>query len=208
MPTSHFNQLSKVVEIIFRLRPTSILDIGIGCGKYGILAREYLDRPFEERRVQIDGIEGFAPYVKEGQRYYYDSIYIGNALDLLPGLGQYDLILIIDVLEHFTREDGLAILTLSRQKAKHVLISTPLDISVQGPAYGNEYETHRFQWTKRHLKAFGPVTFFRVYQSLFCVLGPDGGKIKRIMRWTNFKLWLRSFFPALYRAYVKVRYRR
>src|ERR1700675_2191381 len=101
MPTSHYAQIGKIVEMMFLLRPRSVLDIGIGYGKYGVLAREFLEfwleyKPYQERKIKIDGIEAFPEYVNAGHRYYYDEIYIGNALNIVSGLGQYDLILIID----------------------------------------------------------------------------------------------------------------
>jgi hypothetical protein len=42
MPTSHPHQLNQIVELIMLTDPHSLLDVGIGFGKYGVLAREYL----------------------------------------------------------------------------------------------------------------------------------------------------------------------
>ncbi len=208
MPTSHYTQISKIVEIIFRLRPQSVLDIGIGYGKYGMLAREFLElwlkyKPYEERKIRIDGVEAFPEYINAGHRHYYDEIFIGNALDKVPTLGQYDLILIIDVLEHFTEQDGLELVKQCQTKGKHILISTPLDIGDQGPVFGNEFERHRFQWKRKHSKQFAPVTFFWNHHSLLCLIGPEGKRIKRIMFVDGTKIWLRSHFPGLYIFYRK-----
>ncbi len=43
MPTSHLYQISDILEIISLIRPRSVLDVGVGFGKYGLLAREYLE---------------------------------------------------------------------------------------------------------------------------------------------------------------------
>ena len=206
MPTSHYYQIGKIVEIMLLLRPRSVLDVGIGYGKYGVLAREYLEfsleeKPYEERRIRIDGVEAFPEYVNAGHRYYYDTIYNGNALDIIPLLGPYDLILIIDVLEHFTEEDGLALLKQCVAKGKHVLISSPLDIGEQGAVFGNEFERHRFQWHKKHFNHFSSVTFFWNYHSLLCLVGPGGRQIKNTMSWARAKIKLRSHFPRLYLFY-------
>ena len=208
MPTSHYHQIGKIVELILLLRPRSVLDIGIGYGKYGVLAREFLefwleDKPYKERRIRIDGIEGFPEYINGGQRYYYDEIYIGNALDTVHALGQYDLILIIDVLEHFTEKDGLELLKQCTAKGKHVLISTPLDIGEQGAVFGNEYERHRFQWKRKHFAHFSSVTFFWNYHSMLALIGPEGKRIKRMISFTGLKIRLRSHFPGWYRFYRK-----
>jgi SAM-dependent methyltransferase len=211
MPTSHFSQISKIVEIIFRLRPVSVLDVGIGYGKYGMLAREYLEfgigyKPFQERRIKIDGIEAFPDYIGDGQRFYYDNIYQGEALEILPRLGSYDLILLVDVLEHFEREQGIALLEACAKKSQHTIVSTPHDIGVQGAVYGNEFERHRYQWKKSDFAIFKDVTYFRIYHSLFFVIGPRGKGIRDEMQRANFKLSLRSTFPAFYRWYKKLRY--
>jgi hypothetical protein len=206
MPTSHYHQIGKIVEIMFLIRPKSVLDVGIGCGKYGMLAREFLEiwlehKPYAERNIRIDGIEAFPEYIQEGQRFYYDTIYIGNALDTVPTLENYDLILLVDVLEHFSGEDGLKLLGSCAQKGKHILISTPLDIGDQGAVFGNEFERHRFQWKRGHFRKYGPVVFFRNYHSILCLIGPDGRRVKRIASFSGLKLRIRSYFPGLYIFY-------
>jgi hypothetical protein len=208
MPTSHHRQISKIVEIVLLLRPQSVLDIGTGYGKYGILAREFLefwleDKPYEERKIRIDGIEAFPDYITAGHRYYYDEIHIGNALDIVPTLGAYDLILIIDVLEHFTEKDGLELLKQCAARGKHVLVSTPLDVGEQGAVFGNDFERHHFQWKKRHFRNFSPLTFFWNYHSLLLVIGQEGKRIKKVMTFAGLKIRFRSHFPGLYRFYRK-----
>jgi len=92
MPTSAPHNISRVLDIVLSLRPRSVLDIGVGTGKYGFLLREYLDMwvygdgsTWPPRRVaRIDGIEGCEKYIGEVQRSVYDHIYVGNALDILP----------------------------------------------------------------------------------------------------------------------------
>src|SRR5258705_3003535 len=41
MPTSEHWQIPRVVDVLVRERPQSVLDVGAGYGKYGLLAREY-----------------------------------------------------------------------------------------------------------------------------------------------------------------------
>ena len=43
MPTSFMQNIPDVVELMQKLKPKRILDIGIGNGKYGLLAHEYID---------------------------------------------------------------------------------------------------------------------------------------------------------------------
>jgi len=41
MPSSHLLQLNEIMQLIFLTKPQSLLDIGVGFGKYGVLAQEY-----------------------------------------------------------------------------------------------------------------------------------------------------------------------
>lgn len=204
MPTSHRFQLNEIVDLMMQCQPDSVLDIGVGFGKYGFLAREYLELwgenagDYGQWKKRVDGIEIFETYLRPFHRELYDHIHIGNALDILPGLDQnYDLILLVDVLEHFDYEDGKKLLSLCFQKGKNVLISTPLDIGTQGEAHGNIYETHHFQWEQRHLKSWGPLLVIPNHQSLICLLGEMAPKIGEGWRKRQFKFWLKRNFPRL-----------
>src|SRR5262245_23881925 len=82
MPSSRPNTIPTVIHLIRQLKPQSILDVGIGFGKWGHLFREYTDIHEAEHeparyerqnwRVRIDGIEGFARYVTPMHRYLYN----------------------------------------------------------------------------------------------------------------------------------------
>ncbi|MEW5995165.1 MAG: class I SAM-dependent methyltransferase [Candidatus Zixiibacteriota bacterium] len=160
MPSSHFLQLNEIMQLIFLTRPQSLLDIGVGFGKFGVLAREYLELwdgrvKYGEWTRRIDGIEAFEQYLTPLHDYVYDHVHIGNALDILPTLDiRYDLILLIDVLEHFTYEEGQLLLETCRKKGRNLIVSTPKDIGAQGEAFGNPYETHKFQWQPWHFERF------------------------------------------------------
>ena len=206
MPTGHFGHIGLVVELMLKLQPKSVLDVGIGYGKYGMLAREYLDYAhFKKRSIIIDGIEGFADYIQEGQRFYYDHIFVGDARTLLPSLGQYEMILLLDVLEHFDEEDGLKILKICRSKASHILVATPLDIGIQGAVYDNEFERHRFQWKKKHLLPFSPIAFFKSQSTLFALMGEGSTAIKKQVALQKLKASLRENFPLAYTVYKKLK---
>ena len=75
MPFSQSAQISTIVGCAEALQPQSVLDVGTGMGQYGFLLRNNLEgehlfevdgtrgwqRPREQWRVRIDGIEGFEP---------------------------------------------------------------------------------------------------------------------------------------------------
>jgi len=173
MPTSRANHIFYLIDQVMHLRPKSILDIGVGFGTKGMLFREYTDiwagnyQP-DSWKVQIDGIEVFADYVTDLQRQIYDTIYIGDALEVLDTLGEYDMIYAGDVLEHFSREDGLKMLELMKKHAKHVIIATPAKVSQQGAVFNNEHETHRSQWTPEDLAGASIKYFGNTMVARFC----------------------------------------
>lgn len=176
MPSSHHEQIPKIVWFSCLLRPEKVLDAGFGFGKYGFLLREYLEVPLgrydpADWRVRIDGIEAYAPYVHELQRAIYDTIHIGDALAILKKMpaAAYDLILAIDVLEHFTKEDGGAFIAECRRVGANTLISTPIEPMRQEAWYGNEFETHRSKWTVQEMLDHGARFFVADSASLIAM---------------------------------------
>ncbi len=163
MPCSRPSALAPVCNRIIEKNPVSVLDIGIGFGKFGFLAREYTDvrlgRYFNPE-TRIDGIEIFEKYIGQLQREIYDNIYIGNAVDILPTLGDYDMIICSDVLEHLSEKDGLFLLNLIKEKSRFAMIVTPVRVLQQEALYNNEYEKHISAWPKETLSKWGEVLQF------------------------------------------------
>ena len=171
MPFSQSSQLSTIVGFIEQSNPASILDVGVGMGQYGFLARINLEnehlfvvdgdrgwqRPKSEWRVKIDGIEGCATYLTPIHEYVYNTLTIGDALALLPKVpdAAYDLVLAIDILEHFDMPDGIRFLAeLKRVCSRAALVSTPKEFIHQDiPA--NPYENHRSVWSQQDLASQG-----------------------------------------------------
>src|SRR6266513_2109335 len=108
MPSRTPTTIPTVIHLVRQLKPRSILDVGIGFGKWGHLFREYTDileaerdpRRYERKnwQVKIDGIEGHAAYLTEMHRYLYDEIHVGDALDLIRKVSIYDLIFFGDII--------------------------------------------------------------------------------------------------------------
>ncbi|MCM3494627.1 glycosyltransferase [Paenibacillus sp. FSL M7-1455] len=152
MPTSYYQAIPQLLEQIMAEQPRSILDVGVGFGKYGLLCREVLEVPFgryhkEQWHVIMDGIEVYEGYRNPIHEHVYNQVYYGNVRDLLERLPNYDVILLIDVLEHFPKEEGIALLHhLLRHTEKVLIVSTPLYPSNQGEYLGNIHETHRSRW--------------------------------------------------------------
>jgi hypothetical protein len=132
MPTSYPENISSIICFIRSLKPKSVLDIGPGFGKYGLLCREYLDiwnkwvYAKDKWSVRIDCLEAFPDYITPVHKYIYNNIYIGDAIEVIPTLkSKYEIALLIDVFEHFTKEEGEKLISNLKKKAKSILIAIP-----------------------------------------------------------------------------------
>ncbi len=196
MPTSHFYQLNQILELIVMSRPESILDVGIGYGKYGYLCREYLElldgrQKLDDWQRRIDGIEIFERYITPLQRQIYNHIYLGDALDILPGLSEkYDLVLLIDVIEHFEYAQGDRLLHLCLQQGKNVIVSTPKFDFPQSASFGNPFEKHKSFFKKCYFKRYPDVFFVPNFFSTIAYLGTDAKTVHK-------KIWKRRLFISL-----------
>lgn len=204
MPTSPWKSISTIVDTMMNLDPTpsKVLDIGIGKGKYGMLCREYLTywNSEQPRKVKIDGIEAFPDYVGDAQRALYDDIYFGNAKDLLCKFkdSEYDLVIIIDVIEHFTLEEGKKLLKECQRISSTVIVSTPSQFWPQGESWGNSYEKHLCLWTRSLLKQAGAVSVTKNENWIAVFAKPP-----YLERFTlKYKVWkfVDRFFPKVLRS--------
>jgi hypothetical protein len=165
MPSSRPNTIPTVIHLLRQLKPQSILDVGVGFGKWGHLFREYTDileaehDPARYRRkhwrVRIDGIEGHAAYLTPMHRFLYNRIHVGDAAQLLPKLGRYDLIFLGDIIEHFDKPAGRTLLEAALARAaKAVMVTTPKFETAQEDLCGNELERHRSLWSAKDFRTF------------------------------------------------------
>ncbi len=181
MPTSHSNQLNEIVQIAELLKPRKILDIGIGNGKYGFLLREYIgsNHGISKEELIINGIEGYPEYLTPIHHETYNEIFIQNLstkLDIPEG--EYDLCILIDIIEHFDRETGIEIIKYFSKRSKFMLIATPWDIGDPSIQHDNPLENHIYQWKKKDFELFANPSFIFNRNSLIALIGNDGDKVK------------------------------
>lgn len=214
MPSSHFHQLNEIVELIVLTDPQSILDVGVGFGKYGFLSREYLEllggkSRYNDWKRQIDGIEVFEKYLTPIHNLIYNQVYVGNTMDILPTLKtRYDLILLIDVLEHLNHEEGVELLEECKKRGRNIIISTPKDIGSQKDTFDNPFETHKSQWRKEHFdKNFANTFFVPNEYSLICYAGDDIHQVRVDYGKFRVKSKIKKHLPFLrtpYRAIKRI----
>lgn len=153
MPTSWYQAIPLILHHVEREQPQSILDVGVGFGKYGFLMREILEIPFEryhkqQWKIRIDGVEAFETYMTPVHDYVYDRIYYGNVVELVDHLPSYDVVLLIDVLEHFSKDEGLYVIhKLLERTNKALIVSTPIYPDLQEEYLGNSFKEHKSRWS-------------------------------------------------------------
>ena len=165
MPSSDPSNIGTIVKIVKNLKPKSIIDVGIGNGKYGLLFREYIDGHEQGRavhdkttwKVKIIGLEVFEKYITPVHRYIYDQIVVCDALHFFMDATEsegFDLIFMGDFIEHLEKDDGHKLLVhvgnVFLNKGGVILLSTPNFITCYNnpkcAVFGNHNEVHRCRW--------------------------------------------------------------
>ena len=161
MGTSNWQNISYNIDLIFRINPNRILDVGVGFGRWGVLFREFLelwnDRSYSDKWSRIiDGVEIFPDYIKPYHKYFYNDIYIKNALDFIKETEKrYDLINCGDVIEHFEKDEGLYFINRCLEISKYVLINIPIgDYWEQGITHDNLFQRHLSIWYNSDFKKY------------------------------------------------------
>lgn len=150
MPHSSHLALTPMLDHVVRMRPKSVLDVGVGFGKWGFLIREALDfmdgrLKRETWQVRIDGIDAF-PYRSPLHEWVYDSVRIADAVEVAGELEGYDLVVLGDVIEHIEKDVGVRFLRSLVERNGNVLVTTPLEFFEQ--EMENPYERHVSHWTQ------------------------------------------------------------
>lgn len=116
-----------------------MLDVGPGHGKAGILLREYAG---VER---VDAVEAWPAYRTPRLHALYDTVFACDVLDLPPlALRGYELVLMVEVLEHLEKADGLALID---RIPGWIVICTPAAFFQNPEADAIPPERHRSLWS-------------------------------------------------------------
>lgn len=149
MPTSALQVWPKVIHLVWQVQPSTILDVGPGHGKAAILLREYVGTMARDLGAieRIDAVEAEPRYLVmfPWLSAVYDSVISANVADMTEAeLDAYDLVLMVDVIEHLDKADALALIDRIRG---HVVICTPIAFFDNPEAdEGWESERHRSHW--------------------------------------------------------------
>lgn len=165
MMTSFASNIPIILETAAKLKPKRILDCGGGFGKFALLLREAL-LSIKAESGDLKPEADFLIDCVEGCEYFqqlpwhdslYDNHHHGDLFALpLESFSKYDLVLMIDIIEHDKKERYLELLrnisTISQAK---ILISTPRGVVFYTEAYyGDDCPKHHSQWLLSDFKGF------------------------------------------------------
>lgn len=157
MASSFISQTPLIIYLIGKLKPKTILDIGKGFGKYGFLIHEYLGidntkrlnpnlTMKEQSTIKIDAIEIDEQLMLPHLNQFYNDIIQGSILEMYEQMKSYDLILMIDVVEHLDKTAALKMLKYFANNKTTIIIATPYEFFNQH-LYESEHEEHISHWT-------------------------------------------------------------
>jgi len=140
-----------IIDFLTRLRPDSIVEVGIGYGEYGDLIRAAIPQ------VTLLGIEVFCPYLDQVTPGVYDLIETSDLRHIPDSFWQgCDITIWIDGPEHLAPDESLQQIQRLRSLSRlGLLCACPIVDYPQGAVNGNEYERHLSQWSVAGMKSVG-----------------------------------------------------
>jgi hypothetical protein len=159
MATCDLSNIEPIMRFVIPLAPASILDLGVGFGKWGVLFRDYLEgrqgRFYPpDWKVRLIGVEGCRKYWNPAYQLY-DQVVFEDFTEHYHSYKNMDLVLMIDSLEHVGKEAGIQIVDTLRDNNKTLLVSVPQGPWPQGSVHGNHFEQHRATWYAQDLLDLG-----------------------------------------------------
>jgi len=150
MPFSKPVKIPIIIDELRKIKFNSVLDIGCGYGLYGALIRNYFEIP-EKRfakwqwRIHIEGVEVEKRY-NNPLWWCYDYIHLYDFRKFKTDK-KFDIVLLIDIVEHFDKEEGKQILKKAEEIGKNIIITTPSKF-IQNTGW-EDYpsETHKSLWS-------------------------------------------------------------
>lgn len=108
------------------------------------------------------GVDIYKPFIETSQRKGIHQDYLVSDIAGVNFADKsFDAVVLIEVLEHLTKEDGILLLEkIEKWARKKIIITTPNGYLPQGALSGNPCEVHRCGWSvdefiKRSYRAYG-----------------------------------------------------
>jgi len=169
MPSSSPFAITPIIDQVMKLNPRSILDLGVGFGKWGALFREYLDiwhwRLYpDEWDIIIVGVEGDSRLINPLSKFVYTDI-IESKIEMLDWdeLQSFDLICMFDVIEHLPKPLGFEVLRKAWKHAtKSLFVTTPTPEDFAFSKHGrwaDDLGGHKARWSPEDFELFDAEIF-------------------------------------------------
>jgi 2-polyprenyl-3-methyl-5-hydroxy-6-metoxy-1,4-benzoquinol methylase len=127
----------------------TVLDLGCGSGLYS---------PPQGLALNYSlGVEVYQPYLEECRQKKIHSEYIqADIRGIEFKESSFDAVLMLNVLEHMTREEGIRLIAkCSIWARKRVIIATPNGFLWQDGYDGNPFQEHKSGWSVQDLHQLG-----------------------------------------------------
>jgi len=162
---SFAENIKPILDTVVRINPQTILDVGFGFGKYGLLCREAIMSNRAEKgdlipidNIWITGLE-MADYflsIKWAKAPYNETFKITDSIKMFKSKKtRFDLGLLIDVVEHHEDMVSKRLILEVLERCDRVLISTPKTTCMyEEEYYGEDCPKHKMQWSKEMFDEF------------------------------------------------------
>lgn len=165
MASSFSEQIPSIIHLIQQIRPATVLDIGKGFGKYGFLIHEYAgidpNRKIDPEKslqsqslISIDAVEVDPDLMLPHMSQIYRKVYFGDVLEIYRDLPRYDLVLMIDIIEHIEKSKAMEMISQVLSSGARMIIATPIRFFEQ-ELYESKYERHVSHWSSADFRKIG-----------------------------------------------------
>jgi SAM-dependent methyltransferase len=148
------------------LKPSRILDIGCGAGKYGRMVRNALPD------AVIEGVEIEASYVDQFKlKDVYAPMHVMSATSIPERMtdDMFDLTIIGDCIEHLPKSAGLDLLNFLTYRSAYTIVVLP-EAMVQNSVDNIKSEAHVSVWSERDFQWHDNWAWTQVWLMQFYIL--------------------------------------
>ncbi|MCL0053366.1 class I SAM-dependent methyltransferase, partial [Dehalococcoidales bacterium] len=152
VPFTGLNIISKEIRKL-STKETAILDLGCGKG-------EAIKLLFGKDKLnyKICGVEIFRPYILEAkQKGIYTDLILADVRNLPFKSKSFDVLLLLEVIEHLTKEKGAKLLKeMERIARKGIIVRTPKGfLRKEKIEDSNPFQEHISSWEPKELRNLG-----------------------------------------------------
>lgn len=127
--------------------------LDLGCGPSSSLGR--IKHALKPNLYSV-GVDGFDPYLENNKINKIHSEYVkSNIFDINFPDKSFDCIMLIDVIEHFEKDDFINFLPKLEKIANKIIVMTPNGFVKQEEYDNNAYQIHRSGWSVDDMRKLG-----------------------------------------------------